>query len=175
MAGARPGEDAALPIKIPPDAKVLQDRSGTLDLIRIIGDLADKLPELKDPIKKRLKDRDARFIQSDLVVGALRGGGPGGQHNGGFAVVDPAKLFALVKSGQITQSQFLDCVTVRTEAVGKILGDDQIAKISKLVPGRGSSEPSLCTEFKTAVPIKRQLELLAQARASLSAAAPGSM
>jgi hypothetical protein len=133
-------------IKIPDDATVVRDQR--LDLIRAISTLHDRLiepkdgPGLKSRVKETMKDKGAKFAQSDFVIAALRGGGTTRSY------VDPRKLYKLVADGKLTTQQFLSVLSVRKEPLTEFLSG---AEIDRLSSEGAPSETSLFTEFKPGV------------------------
>jgi hypothetical protein len=150
--GTQPPYIRGMPINVPADAKVI--RHSNLTLIRVICTLHDKLVEgehgLKAKAKRSLIEKDADFAESDLVVAALRAGSA-------KATIDPRKLYTLVEAGELTMSQFLDCVTVAKKPLERHLGSDTIDGLSTMGP---APQPSLVTEFKAGV--EPNLERLAE-------------
>jgi hypothetical protein len=83
-----------MPMRIPPDAKVIRD--SRITLIRVISTLYDRLVNgddgLKDKVKATMREKDASFAESDLVIAALRAGS-------GKSTIDVYKLYRMVDAG----------------------------------------------------------------------------
>lgn len=137
-------------MNIPNDATIIKDRR--LTLIRILSHLTaektGRLDVLKSQVKKSMKEKDAKFAESDLVYARLEPAGDGGT---GKKFVDPELLYELVKKKRITLAQFLSVLCVRTSLMPQILSGDEIAAISKpaqLSDNSAGGLGSLFTEFK---------------------------
>jgi hypothetical protein len=131
-----------MPIKLPPNAKPITDRR--LTLIRVISTLAAEdgyLDQLKDDVKKTMKEKEADFAQSDFAIGQLRSSGE-------RSFIPVKKLYALVKDRKISMDQFLECVKVSAKPLKKFLSGEEIEKISCASP---AGDGSLFTELKPGV------------------------
>ncbi|MDP9175637.1 MAG: hypothetical protein M3O30_17475 [Planctomycetota bacterium] len=136
-------------IKFLPDAEVVADER--LTIVQVIKALQKPyLPDLVTAIKSDLIEKDAVFAESDLVRAHLRGGDGDADELPRFP--DAAKLHKLVKSGKITLKQFLNCVTVRGDALEKLLPPSEIDNIcSDGAPTDPGAGRKLYTEFKPGV------------------------
>jgi hypothetical protein len=135
-----------MPMRIPPDAKVIRD--SRITLIRVISTLYDRLVNgddgLKDKVKATMREKDASFAESDLVIAALRAGS-------GKSTIDVYKLYRMVDAGELKLSQFLDCITVSKERLKEFLPGAIIDKLT--IKGAAPAEPALFTEFKDGMEI----------------------
>lgn len=135
----------SMAIKIPPDAKVIQDsRLMSLQLIKSLHDrLVNADDGLRDKIKDTMNGKAAAFAESDHVVAALRAGSP-------RSTIDPRKLYKLIEKGELTVAQFLECVSVKKDPLAQYLSKN---RIEQLETPSDAPEPSLATEWKQGIAI----------------------
>jgi hypothetical protein len=83
-----------------------------------------------DPIKTAVKARmeaDALdIVEGDFFEGLLVTGTRG--------MIDPAKVFRLIKKGELTESQFLECISVNREKLSEYLGGKEVDRLSDFTP-----------------------------------------
>jgi hypothetical protein len=144
-------------MKIPPGETVVND--SRLTLIKILSELTKdggRLQYLKEQVKARLTARKARFAASDAVNARLqpaKANGDGEQAGRKFVKADD--LHALIKAGDLTLKEFLDCACIRTSQLPKYLSGKQIDEL--LTPAEESDEAkplnlgALYTEFKDGI------------------------
>jgi hypothetical protein len=150
-----------MPMRVPPDARKIRD--ARLTAIRVIGTLYERVVKGADGLSARVKaamrEKDAAFAESDLVMAVLRPGSTRGP-------IDAHDLYELVKARKLTLKQFLGCVTVRKEPLEEFLAGGAIEELCAVI---ANPEPSLVTEFKEGVEL--DVEALAASLAEIVARA----
>jgi hypothetical protein len=131
-------------IKFSADDKVLKDPRVTF--LRTISTLNDQLREpggMFDQVKAAMAKAKARFVESPHAVGQLRDGYARSE-------IDAHKAFKACTANGISAAKFLACCTVKKKELLKLLGENDIEKISTVGE---VCDPMLFTEFKPGITI----------------------
>jgi hypothetical protein len=104
-------------------------RDVRVDVIGFAEELAKQFarPE-RDKLKKAVAAKGLAAVEGDFFRGELRGAG------GSIKTISPRRFFDLIKSGRITQKQFLDCISVERGKAEEYLGDRDLDAISDEIP-----------------------------------------
>jgi hypothetical protein len=142
-------------IKIPPDAKIVQDQR--LTVIRAVATLNDRLCKGKGgliaKVKSAMEAKNVEYAESDFVVAELRGDGEDA------GKIDVDKAFKLCGENGIKLKDFLACCTVRKGDLKKLVSENEVEKITTY----GTAEKKLVTEFRSAIDAVMDPEVLYRA------------
>jgi hypothetical protein len=118
---------AAAPV--PRDVRV--DYIGLInELVRQFGD------DQKSLVKGRMIDQELDVVEGNLFSGKLVKGTVG--------TIDPAKFYRKVKRGEITEAQFVECISVKRGTAEQYVSGKDLDRMSEFV----AATPKLCVTRK---------------------------
>jgi hypothetical protein len=132
-------------MKLPLAANIITDRRLTsIAILKAFCEKGARLDQLKDQVKQRMRDRDAKYAQSELVMAHLVSSEP-------KRFVDPKKFYHLVKTNRVALADFLACICVRTSQLPRILSESEIENLLDAAPAEGGGaeqKGALYTDWK---------------------------
>ncbi len=108
-----------------PDGDTLP-RDVRIDQIGFVGELQKHHADgLKTKLKVRMLDESIERIAGDFFEGLIVLGRVG--------TVDPKKFYRLIKSGRITEAQFVEAVSINRAAAQKLLPEKDLDRLTDYV------------------------------------------
>jgi hypothetical protein len=114
-----------------------------VDRIGFANELVKQFADgLKDDVKARMKSEELDVVEGDFFEGKYVQGTVG--------TVDPVRVFKLIKSGRLKESEFLQCIRVERGKLEEFLSGRDIDALSSFAP----STPQLRVSRKKGVEVK---------------------